>query len=224
MTGPEMLRVAFCVSGAGNLAKAVIEESNSTRASPVFMILDTTASRDLEVFCGELGIPWVRLPVGTPPQARDFLNHALGAIEFDLLILTFNRIVSPEIVQKHAGKIINVHPALLPAFKGLNSIDQASASGVRYAGATIHEVDEMVDHGAIIAQCVVGVIPGENAAELGAKIYPLLRRMLLQVVVWYACSRISKDQSGRIFVSGARYGELPVSPSLEIDFSMESRN
>jgi len=121
-------------------------------------------------------------------------------------------------VKHYRGRIINVHMGLLPAFKGVRALNQAVAFGARFAGATIHEVDEQIDHGAVIAQCVTGVRRGETAEMIGGRLFGLLRLMWLQVLRWYASGRVLRDKQGRVWIRNAVYGELPVSPALEDSF------
>jgi phosphoribosylglycinamide formyltransferase-1 len=98
----------------------------------------------------------------------------------------FMRILTPAFVQAHAGRLINVHPSLLPAFTGLHTHDRAIAAGCKFAGATVHRVTEVLDEGAILEQSVVPVLPEDDAQSLAARvlatehlIYPRAVRRLL---------------------------------------------
>jgi phosphoribosylglycinamide formyltransferase-1 len=99
----------------------------------------------------------------------------------DLVVLAgFMRILTPGFVVHYAGRLINIHPSLLPAFPGLNTHQRAMDAGCRFAGATVHQVTSELDHGAILAQAVVPVLPGDTADQLAARvltqehlIYPL---------------------------------------------------
>src|SRR5262249_4503741 len=137
------------------------------------------------------------------------------------LSLTFDRIIPPDLVARYPGRIINTHMGLLPGFKGMNGLAQALEAGVRFAGATIHEVVEGGDDGAVIAQCGGGTARDDSPALLGVRLFASLRRMYLQVIAWYAAGRVVKDQRGRIWVRDAIYGELPISPAVELDLSAD---
>ncbi len=80
------------------------------------------------------------------------------------------RLLSPEFVQAFPQRILNIHPSLLPAFAGLDAQKQAFERGVQYSGCTVHFVDEELDHGVIIVQRVVPVLPGDDERALAARI------------------------------------------------------
>jgi phosphoribosylglycinamide formyltransferase-1 len=86
------------------------------------------------------------------------------------LLAGFMRIVSPAFVARHRGRLLNIHPSLLPAFPGLHTHQRAIDAGCRFAGATVHEVTAELDHGPILGQAVVPVLPGDSAASLAARV------------------------------------------------------
>ena len=99
----------------------------------------------------------------------------------------FDRVVTASLLERFPQRIINVHPALLPAFKGLDAQQQAADYGVTVAGATVHIVDEHVDHGPILVQAAVPVVPGESAEALRQRIleqehriYPFALRLFAE--------------------------------------------
>lgn len=95
----------------------------------------------------------------------------LRAHEVELVCLAgYMRLLSPEFVQAFAGRILNIHPSLLPAFPGLDAQQQALEYGVEVTGCTVHLVDEKLDHGTIILQRAVQVLPGDDAHTLSARI------------------------------------------------------
>jgi len=212
-------RVGFCVSGGGHLFRAAAVHSEQLAIDPALVILDGRAQEDLEKFCGDRAIRCVRLPHELPnDQFNEKITSLCADAELALLCLTFDKILPPELVTHYRGRIINVHMGLLPAFKGLNALQRAVSHNIRYAGATIHEVDEKIDHGAQIAQCIVGIRRLETAEQLGGRLFGLLRSMFLQVIAWYSHGRVTKDEDGRIWVRDAVYGEIPISPSIEMTF------
>ena len=103
-----------------------------------------------------------------------------------VLLAGFMRILTPAFVQIHTGRLVNIHPSLLPAFTGLHTHERAIAAGCKFAGATVHRVTEVLDEGAILEQAVVPVLPDDDAQSLAARvlatehlIYPLAVRRLL---------------------------------------------
>jgi phosphoribosylglycinamide formyltransferase-1 len=116
------------------------------------------------------------------------------AFEPDLVVLAgFMRILSPGFCEALAGRLINIHPSLLPAFTGLDTHRRALEGGVRLHGATVHAVTAELDHGPILAQAVVPVLPEDNAETLSARVlevehqlYPLTVNAILSGVVrWH---------------------------------------
>jgi len=87
-----------------------------------------------------------------------------------VVLAGFMRILTPGFVQHYAGRLINIHPSLLPAFTGLNTHQRAIDMGCKFAGATVHRVTSELDHGEILDQAVVPVLPGDTAATLAARV------------------------------------------------------
>jgi phosphoribosylglycinamide formyltransferase 1 len=108
-------------------------------------------------------------------ESRDAFDAALQS-EIDghqpaLVVLAgFMRILTPAFVQHYAGRMINIHPSLLPAFPGLNTHQRAIDAGCQFAGTTVHQVTVELDHGPILAQAVVPVLPGDTADALAARV------------------------------------------------------
>jgi phosphoribosylglycinamide formyltransferase-1 len=116
------------------------------------------------------GIPAVFIS-SKEPDYEQKMAEALEAAGVDLICLAgFMRVLSPWFVRRFAGRILNIHPALLPAFPGLNAQEQALRKGVKITGATVHFVDEQVDHGPILLQVAVPVLEGDTPETLAARI------------------------------------------------------
>lgn len=109
---------------------------------------------------------------GKPREQHDReVVAALTEAQVDLVVLAgYMRLLSPWFVQQFRNKIVNIHPSLLPAFPGLDAQKQAFEYGVQVSGCTVHFVDEQLDHGAIIVQRVVPVLPGDDDHTLAARI------------------------------------------------------
>lgn len=101
---------------------------------------------------------------------REMLD-SLVAHQIDLVCLAgYMRLLSPQFIEAYAGRILNIHPSLLPAFPGLHPHRQALEHGVKYSGCTVHFVDDTLDGGPIIAQAVVPVLSGDDEETLAARI------------------------------------------------------
>ncbi|HVR38717.1 MAG TPA: formyltransferase family protein [Thermoanaerobaculia bacterium] len=216
------MRVVFCVSGNGLLFRAAVARRAELAIEPALLVARPNAAADLEDFCAAHGVPIHRF-ARIPREAfdRTISEVCIGA-NADLVSLTFDRIIPPAVVAHYARRIINVHPSLLPSFAGTNGAADTLKNGARFGGATIHEVVDEVDAGPIIAQCAVATIPGESAEAFGKRMFRLLEPMYLQVLKWYAEGRVGHDDAGRVVIRGARYGELPIAPSLEAFTPRES--
>ena len=107
--------------------------------------------------------------------SREEFDAALGACinEFtpSLVVLAgFMRILTPGFVNRFEGRLLNIHPSLLPAFPGLHTHERAIAAGCKFAGATVHEVTAELDHGPILAQAAVPILPGDTADALATRV------------------------------------------------------
>lgn len=120
---------------------------------------------------------------------RDAFDAALAdcidAHAPDIVVLAgFMRILTPAFVHRFAGRLVNVHPSLLPAFTGLHTHQRAIEAGCKLAGATVHFVTAELDHGPIIAQAVVPVLPGDTAEALSARVLAREHVLYPQAVRW----------------------------------------
>jgi phosphoribosylglycinamide formyltransferase-1 len=114
--------------------------------------------------------------------------------EIDLVALAgFMRLLGPELVGAYAGRMLNVHPALLPAFPGTRAVADALAWGVKVTGVTVHLVDHEVDHGPIVAQEALGVLPDDDWDSLEARVHEVEHRLLPAAVRALAEGRVAVD-------------------------------
>ena len=149
--------------------------------------------------------------------SRESFDEALAA-EIDayrpafVVLAGFMRVLGPAFVQHYAGRLINIHPSLLPAFPGLRTHEQALAAGVRIHGATVHFVTEQVDSGGIIAQAAVPVGPDDDAATLAARVLAQEHRLLPQALRLVIDGRV-RFEAGRVVVRGAAPGDLALMPA-----------
>jgi len=131
----------------------------------------------------------------------------------DLIVLAgFMRILTPEFVARYSGRMINIHPSLLPAFTGLHTHRRALEAGCRVAGATVHFVTGELDGGPIIAQAVVPVLPDDDEATLAARVLAQEHLLYPNVVRWFAEDRLSL-RGGRVALAGET---TPASAALQI--------
>ncbi len=169
------LRVGVLLSGSGTNLQALIDAIAARRLAAVIAVV---ISNDPEAYglarADRHGIPAVTVPHGAFPTRADFdakLVEVLRAHDVELVALAgFMRLVSPVLLAAFPARVLNVHPALLPAFPGLHAERQALAYGARVTGVTVHFVDEQTDHGPIILQVAVPILPDDDEERLHARI------------------------------------------------------
>jgi phosphoribosylglycinamide formyltransferase-1 len=112
------------------------------------------------------------------------------------------RMLTPEFLRAFPEAVVNIHPALLPSFPGVHGAADAEHYGVRLAGCSVHFVDEIMDHGPVIIQAAVPVVPGEGADALAARILTLEHCIYPQALAWLAAGRLRID-GRRVLVADA---------------------
>jgi phosphoribosylglycinamide formyltransferase-1 len=127
------------------------------------------------------------------------LAEAIDAFAPDLVVLAgFMRILSAEFVNRYAGRMLNIHPSLLPAFTGLNTHRRAIDAGCKLAGATVHVVTPELDHGPIVAQAAVPVLEGDTEETLAARVTAAEHILYPRVVRWWIDGELDFTGVGRI--------------------------
>ncbi len=179
------MKAAVLASGAGSNLAALIEQVHGREIEIVAVASDRAGAPALEL-ARAAGIP-VRVFARTDFEdrvARDgTMADWLQAAGVELVVSAgYMALLDAGFIARFRGRIVNVHPSLLPAFPGVRAIEQAIAAGVRVAGVTVHLVDEGVDTGAIIAQRAIDVPPGVSAEQLHALLQPLEHELLPAVV------------------------------------------
>lgn len=190
--------IVVLVSGRGSNLKAICSaiDAGTCDANIVGVVSDRKKAAALD-FADARGIP-TRLVSLRKGDDRDLWNDALaetvGSLKPDLVVLAgFMRVLGAPLLEGFPGRIINVHPALLPAFPGHNGPQDALEAGVRVAGCTVHIVDAGVDTGPIIAQAAVPVIDGDSAESLHARIQVQEHRLLPAMIHQIAIGAITLD-------------------------------
>ena len=107
-----------------------------------------------------------------------------------LALAGFMRVLTPGFVRRYAGRMLNIHPSLLPAFPGLDTHARALAAGVKVHGCTVHFVTEALDAGPIVIQAAVRVLPGDSAATLAARVLEQEHRIYPRAVRWFLDERL----------------------------------
>ncbi len=213
-------RCVVLISGRGSNLSAILQ---ATRASDYPAMVVGVVSNKAEAaglqLARDAGIPVSVVPNADYPDRASYdqaLQAAVDAYAPDLVILAgFMRILTPGFVAHYAGRIINIHPSLLPSFTGLHTHQRALDTGVRLHGCTVHFVTAELDHGPIIVQAAVPVHDDDDAETLAARVLALEHRLYPQAVRWFAENRLHIIGE-RVRVARARQSELPITaPMME---------
>jgi phosphoribosylglycinamide formyltransferase-1 len=170
-----MKKIAVLVSGGGSNLQSIIDsvESGTLKVEIVLVLSNKEGAFGLER-AAKHQIPTAVIKHGEFPDREAFETRLMEVIDghgAELVVLAgFMRVLTPHFVNHYHHRIMNIHPALLPSFPGTHGQKQALDYGVRYAGCTIHFVDEGTDTGPIIMQAVVPILPDDTEGDLSARI------------------------------------------------------
>jgi phosphoribosylglycinamide formyltransferase 1 len=174
-----MKNIVILISGGGSNMAAIVKKAQSeqweaTLGARVAAVISNKVDAKGLQFAAAQGIPTRVLDHKAFASREDFdaaLSTCIDEFQPSLVVLAgFMRILTPGFVSHFAGRLINIHPSLLPAFPGLYTHERAIAAGCKFAGATVHEVTAELDHGPILAQAVVPVLPGDDVDALAARV------------------------------------------------------
>ncbi|MFQ5911631.1 MAG: phosphoribosylglycinamide formyltransferase [Nitrospinota bacterium] len=202
------MRVAVFASGRGSNLQALMDAADSgfLKAEIVCVLSDVREAKALER-AARRGIPSRSIERG---EFERTALQILNEFRVDLVCLAgFMRILSGEFIEKAGVRILNVHPSLLPAFPGLRAQRQALEHGVRITGATVHCVDEQVDHGPVIVQAAVPVFQDDDEATVSERILREEHRIYPMAVRWFAEGRIVLE-GRRMVLQNASQAEFSV--------------
>jgi phosphoribosylglycinamide formyltransferase 1 len=189
------LPIGILGSGKGSNAGAILEKirSDNLPAEARLVISDVLHAPILDV-AREFGVPNAYLPPGRfrtrlEPEAEDQLVKMLRDAGVELVALAgFMRVLHEPMLKAFPRRIINIHPSLLPKFPGLEAWKQALAAGEKVTGCTVHYVDEQIDHGRILAQREVTILPNDTAESLHSRIQ-MLEHELYPAAIAELCER-----------------------------------
>ena len=212
-----MKRIVILISGRGSNMEALLDAGLPAQVAAV--VSNAPDARGLEIARAH-GVSTAVVDHRAFPNRPAFdeaLSAALDAYQPDVLVLAgFMRILTDGFVQRYAGRLLNIHPSLLPAFPGLHTHARALAAGVRIHGCTVHFVTPTLDHGPIVAQAAVTVLPGDSEDALAARVLAQEHRIYPQAVRWFCEDRLRLTPEGTVLVDGARTNAATlVSPPVE---------
>ena len=201
MTAQSPLRLGVLVSGNGSNLQAILDAiAARTLAAEVGVVISNRAQAPALARAARAGVT-TRSVLHGEFQTREAFDRALldhlRQAEVNWVVLAgFMRVLTPVFLQAYPGRVINIHPSLLPAFPGVNAAGQALDYGVKLSGCTVHFVDSGVDSGKIIAQRAVPVQEGDDLTTLSARIHEAEHPLLVSVLREIADGRIAPQALG----------------------------
>ena len=196
VTAPSPLNLGVLVSGVGSNLQAILDAigAGTLNARVKVVIANRPGAQALDR-ARAAGISALTIPHKDFADREAFdraLARALREAEVNWVVLAgFMRVLTPEFLSLYPGRIINIHPSLLPAFPGMDAAKQALDYGVKLTGCTVHFVDHGVDSGRIIAQRAVPVEAGDDLASLAARIHSAEHELFVDVLREIAAGQIA---------------------------------
>jgi phosphoribosylglycinamide formyltransferase-1 len=191
-------KIAVLASGTGTNLQAILDTLHGEEIAVVGVASDKPGAKALER-AEAAGIETATFPGADYPDrgARDWaVAEWLADRDVDLVVLAgYMQLLSSGFVQRFPNRIVNVHPALLPAFPGLEAVEQALEAGADVTGVTVHFVDEGVDSGPVILQREVPVPPSRDQEELEEAIHAVEHELLPEAIRLIAAGRVTVDES-----------------------------
>lgn len=214
-----MKNIVVLISGRGSNLKAIIDAINSGKLNArISLVLSNKKDAQGLEIAQKAGIKTKFIDPSFFETRRGYDIYIAELIRKenpDLVVLAgYMRILSDEFIDAFEGKIVNIHPSILPAFQGKSAQKQAFEYGSLITGCSVHFVDKQLDNGPVIIQAAVPVIPEDTLETLQHKILSFEHRIYPQAIKWILEGRV-KVSGRKVFVEGAKYGSLPVNPSLE---------
>jgi len=191
-----MKSIVILISGRGSNMQAIVQAARKGNwPVRIAAIISNRPDAPGLAYAEQHQIPAVTVPSRNYPNRTAFdraLKHEIDRFSPDFVVLAgFMRILTAEFVAHYAGRMLNIHPSLLPSFPGLHTHRQALEAGVKLHGATVHFVTAELDHGPIVAQEAVPVLPDDTEETLSARVLEVEHRLYPAAVLAAVESRLS---------------------------------
>ena len=187
-----MKRIVILISGRGSNMQALLEAKLDAQIAAV--ISNNPSARGLQ-FARSAGVETKLVnhrDYGDRASFDKALGDAIAAYRPDLIVLAgFMRILTEQFIERFSGRILNIHPSLLPAFSGLDTHRRALDEGVKLHGCTVHFVTPTLDHGPIVIQAAVPVLPDDDEERLAARVLQQEHVVYPQAIRWFLDGRLT---------------------------------
>ena len=206
----EKLKVGVLLSGSGTNFQAIIDAAAQGLPVEVVQVVSSRPDAYGITRAQEANIPVLvmnRDKYADPAAADAQIVDALKAAGAEYVVMAgYMRMVTTVMLDAFPNRVLNLHPALLPSFKGAHAIADAFAAGVKVTGVTVHFANEDYDKGPIVAQEPVGVVEDDTLESLEARIHETEHELYPRVLGWIAAGRVSVDGEGKVHVAPAKEG------------------
>jgi phosphoribosylglycinamide formyltransferase-1 len=187
--------IVILISGRGSNMEAIVRAAQREQwPARIAAVISNRADAAGLAFAASQGIPTAVVPSKAFPTREAFdaaLQTEIDRHAPDLVVLAgFMRILTEPFVNHYKGRMMNIHPSLLPSFKGLDTHRQALDMGVKTHGATVHFVEFELDHGPIVAQAAVPVLPGDTEETLGARVLEQEHIIYPRAIRWFIDGKV----------------------------------
>jgi phosphoribosylglycinamide formyltransferase-1 len=198
-----MKNIVILISGRGSNMEAIVQACQAEGwPARVAAVVSNRADASGLAFAAAHGITTAVLDHKAFADREAFdtaLAQLVDAYLPDVVVLAgFMRILTEGFVRHYEGRLLNVHPSLLPAFPGLHTHQRAIDAGCQLAGATVHFVTPELDHGPIVAQAAVPVLPDDTAATLSARVLKMEHQVYPRAVRWFVSGELRLEPGGRV--------------------------
>jgi phosphoribosylglycinamide formyltransferase-1 len=204
VSGGDKIRLVVLISGRGSNLQAILDQASSGElpVEVAAVISNRPGVHGLER-ARRAGVPALELDhklFADRPEFEAALIDLIDHYRPDLVILAgFMRVLTPGFTEHYQGRIFNIHPSLLPKFRGLHTHERAIAAGETVHGASIHFVTAELDGGPVIVQARVPVLPGDDPDTLAARVLEREHRLYPQAIRWFAEGRLGLDGKRVLF-------------------------
>ena len=198
-----MKKIVILISGRGSNMEAIVRAQ--IPGAQIAAVISNRPDAAGLAFAASHGIAAQVVDHKAYPSREAFdaaLAETIDAHQPDLVVLAgFMRVLTDGFVGRYNGRLLNIHPSLLPSFPGLHTHQRALEAGVRVAGTTVHFVTPALDCGPIVIQAVVPVLEGDDEAALAARVLVQEHRIYPQAVRWFVDGRLSLTADGKVRVA-----------------------
>jgi len=212
-----MKKIVILISGRGSNLQAIL---SAQLPCSIAAVISNRADAEGLAIAQQHGIATRVVPHRDYADRASFdaaLAQVIDSYQPDLLVLAgFMRILTAEFVNHYTGKLINIHPSLLPAYTGMNTHERALHDGVKIHGCTVHFVTPDLDHGPIIIQAAVPVLSHDNAQTLAERVLREEHRIYAQAIRWLCTDQVTLNAQGKVISNRPEHADTAlVAPHME---------